>query len=130
MYLCKYVLQLINRHHCQWTVSPSYLVISASGLQHLPNEKGMTIGSYLKKDLIRIEANLRVLNGLNQSDDLKEPMRVFLFPNNLGGTGNYPVASWEVKKVTKHFPITQNIWCRIPIRFRFPTATKVSRENE
>ena len=94
------------------------------------NEKGMTIGSYLKKDLIRIEANLRVLNGLNQSDDLKEPMRVFLFPNNLGGTGNYPVASWEVKKVTKHFPITQNIWCRIPIRFRFPTATKVSRENE
>ena len=35
-YLYKYVLQLIKRHHCEWTVSPSYLVISGSGLQYLP----------------------------------------------------------------------------------------------
>ena len=29
--LCKYVLQLINRHHCEWTVSPSYLIDTSLG---------------------------------------------------------------------------------------------------
>ena len=29
--LCKYVLQLINRHHWEWTVLPSYLIDTSLG---------------------------------------------------------------------------------------------------
>ena len=31
VFICTYVLQLINRHHCEWTVLPSYLIDTSLG---------------------------------------------------------------------------------------------------